>query len=203
MSTAINQLKKEKRRFFLAKIRDEQTQKGAFEKASKRLSDLLVRLSIWQKSLIIASYRALSSELSVDIFQRKYQHKCRFVFPRMREKEQRMVFVSADLDKSEDWEQSPWPGVWQPSEREETPFHKIDVFLVPAIAFDREGRRLGRGKGCYDRTLSQAVGIKIGMGGCYQISNEDFPEEEHDIRMDAVVTDRFMFVPLKYTRIFT
>ena len=203
MSKVISQFKAEKRKIFRAKIRNERVQEKASEQASKRLSDLLAQLDIWQKNLVVASYRALPDELSVEAFQYRYKQEYHFVFPRIKEKTEKIGFVPSDLNKTEDWEQGLWPGTWQPSNREEVPLPTIDVFLVPAIAFDREGRRLGRGKGFYDRVLFQTSGIKIGVAGVYQISNEDLPEEDHDVRMDAVVTDRFVFVPLKSAQMFT
>ena len=90
----------------------------------------------------------------------------------------------------------------EPSGGEEVSLDRISVFLVPGLAFDREGRRLGRGGGHYDRVLSKAVGLKIGLAHNYQISNSALPEESHDIRMDLVVTNQFLLAPLKQTRFF-
>lgn len=197
MSKLVSQLKEKQRKLFREKIRDEHVKNQALEVSSKKLSYLLDLLGIWERGLIIASYRSLPGELSVEAFQQKYQYKCCFVFPKVKEEKQIMSFASADLNKAEDWERSAWTGAWQPSGHKEVPLQKIDVFLVPALAFDRKGRRLGRGKGFYDRTLSEASGLKIGMGGTYQISNEDLPEQSHDVGMDAVVTESFIFSLLK------
>ena len=202
MFTVINHIKEEKRRLFRAKIQQKQLEKIAFEQSSRQLSKLLSQLNIWKKGLVVASYRPLPGELSPEFFQRKYQQKCRFVFPQIKKTTYEIRFVSASLDREEDWEQSPWPGGWQPTNEMEISLHKIDVFFVPALAFDREGRRLGRGGGFYDRALSQASGIKMGLASACQISNEALPEESHDVKMDAVLTDDFLIVPLKHTRIF-
>ncbi len=65
------------------------------------------------------------------------------------------------------------------------PVTSLDFILVPGIAFDGLGGRLGRGKGFYDRLLSQAVGVTCGVG-----LDEQFlarvPVEAHDIRMNLV-----------------
>ncbi len=63
----------------------------------------------------------------------------------------------------------------------------LDLILVPGIAFDREGGRLGRGRGYYDRLLAGASAFKVGVCFDSQIVPE-VPREPHDIRMDAVVT---------------
>lgn len=65
----------------------------------------------------------------------------------------------------------------------------IEFVLVPGVAFDRNGRRLGRGGGHYDRFLSRVKGRKIGVCFEFQLMKE-VPVEPHDMRMDAVVTER-------------
>ena len=66
--------------------------------------------------------------------------------------------------------------------------HLIDLIIVPAVAFDFNKNRLGRGKGFYDRLLSEATNaIKIGVGYDFQIF-ETIPTEPHDIPMDIVLT---------------
>ena len=65
---------------------------------------------------------------------------------------------------------------------------EIDLIVVPGVAFDREGGRLGFGKGCYDRFLAGVKSCKIGL--CYGAQLIDCVEcEEHDVRMDMIVTE--------------
>lgn len=64
-----------------------------------------------------------------------------------------------------------------------------DLVLVPALAVDRTGIRLGRGAGHYDRTLADtASGTHLVAVVRDQEIFEALPAEEHDIRMDAVLT---------------
>jgi len=66
---------------------------------------------------------------------------------------------------------------------------KIDVVIVPGIAFDENCNRLGMGKGFYDRFLPRVKGKKIGVAYDFQILHADeFPKEEHDVQVDMVVT---------------
>lgn len=66
-------------------------------------------------------------------------------------------------------------------------YQHIDAVLVPGVAFDKKGHRMGRGKGYYDRFLMNvpSTGIKIGVCLPYQIV-ESVPTEEHDFIMDYV-----------------
>lgn len=61
-------------------------------------------------------------------------------------------------------------------------------WLVPGIAFDSQCRRLGRGKGFYDRLLGSNPGVKIGIFyECQQLA--EVPVEEHDCPLDMIVTE--------------
>lgn len=62
--------------------------------------------------------------------------------------------------------------------------------LVPGLAFDLNGARLGRGKGYYDRYLESNDAIRIGLAWTEQIL-ENIPMESHDCHMDFIITDDF------------
>lgn len=60
--------------------------------------------------------------------------------------------------------------------------------IVPGLAFDVEGVRLGQGKGHYDQALKNYFGLKIGI--CFsEFLVEQLPAEIHDIKMTTVVTE--------------
>ena len=64
---------------------------------------------------------------------------------------------------------------------------QLSIVVVPGMAFDRQGHRLGRGKGYYDRFLSQIPNIyKIGVCFPFQLV-ESVISEETDILMDEVI----------------
>ncbi len=68
-----------------------------------------------------------------------------------------------------------------------------DIMLLPLLAFDRKGYRLGYGGGYYDRTLAKfaEIGHKVvtvGYAYAEQICLFPLPREDHDIRLDFVVT---------------
>lgn len=67
------------------------------------------------------------------------------------------------------------------------PLDRFDLVLVPGMAFDAAGRRLGRGKGFYDRILAQASGIKCGVAYDLQLL-ESIPTEAHDAKVDFIFT---------------
>ncbi len=66
----------------------------------------------------------------------------------------------------------------------------IDCVIVPGIAFDQLGNRVGSGLGFYDKFLKKAThAVKIGLAFEYQMV-ESIVHEEHDVLMDFVVTDK-------------
>jgi 5-formyltetrahydrofolate cyclo-ligase len=69
----------------------------------------------------------------------------------------------------------------------EIPLNRFDLILVPGLAFDLSGNRLGRGKGFYDRILKEASGIKCGVGYDFQLL-EKIPAEPHDAPVDFMLT---------------
>jgi 5-formyltetrahydrofolate cyclo-ligase len=68
------------------------------------------------------------------------------------------------------------------------PLDAIGTFIIPGIAFDREGGRIGWGRGYYDATLAQAGGLRIGIAFDCQLVAE-IPRDAHDIGVDLVVTE--------------
>ena len=79
-------------------------------------------------------------------------------------------------------------GVLEPKAGSEVvPFSEIDCVLVPGLAFDSTGGRLGRGGGWFDRMLAEIRGLRIGVAFSVQLVG-NVPVESHDIRMDCLVT---------------
>jgi 5-formyltetrahydrofolate cyclo-ligase len=79
-----------------------------------------------------------------------------------------------------------------PATSAEVPIEELDVVLVPGLAFDASGRRLGYGGGYYDevaaRLRAAGRGLLVGVGFDFQLVAE-CPAGEHDVAIDCVVTD--------------
>lgn len=94
-------------------------------------------------------------------------------------KEQEMSFgVPNGLPKGKTWLEPPYVEV------------RPEWFLVPGLAFDISGARLGRGKGFYDRYFAKNNGLKIGLAWSEQVL-ADIPVEDHDSYMDFIITEKF------------
>ena len=65
--------------------------------------------------------------------------------------------------------------------------NRLDFILVPGVAFDLHGRRLGRGRGFYDQLLAGVRGSTCGVAFDEQIVRE-VPTEPHDVRLNCILT---------------
>ncbi len=81
-------------------------------------------------------------------------------------------------------------GIWEPAGGRCLALADIDLVIVPGLAFDRRGSRLGRGKGYYDRFLkglaprTKSIGLAFG----FQIL-PDIPTAEYDVNVQRVISD--------------
>lgn len=76
----------------------------------------------------------------------------------------------------------------EPSGDELIPIENIEMVVVPAIAYDRRGNRVGRGKGFYDRLLADTKATKVGVAYDFQLV-DDIDSEPHDVKVDVVITE--------------
>jgi len=78
-------------------------------------------------------------------------------------------------------------GILEPSKGDIVSPNSIELGIIPGVAFDAAGNRLGRGKGFYDRLLKNYNFLKIGVCFSFQYVQE-VPTNRDDIKMDIVVT---------------
>ena len=68
---------------------------------------------------------------------------------------------------------------------------EADCIVIPGVAFDRSGRRIGYGKGFYDRTLHRLEGAGRLVGFCFDFQLvEEIAGEPHDVALDLIITER-------------
>lgn len=140
------------------------------------------------KGALVAAYQAKTKEAHLDpVFSLSF----RFCFPRVTstqnaEMEFREVTHPLNLKQFEVGAY----GILEPSKQNVVcQKESIQACLVPLLAFDSSGRRLGQGKGFYDRFLQGFKGLKIGVGFEWQFSPQDLPADENDQSLDLVVTE--------------
>jgi 5-formyltetrahydrofolate cyclo-ligase len=87
-------------------------------------------------------------------------------------------------------------GILEPKEDKIKKFdiENVDLVIVPGIAFDKNGHRIGYGYGYYDRFLKRldAKVKKVGLAFYFQLIDK-IPEEKHDIPMDIIITEEKVY----------
>jgi 5-formyltetrahydrofolate cyclo-ligase len=156
------------------------------ESASIRLCQRLRQQAIWQDSRSILLFASLADEPDVtSLIADALSLGKEVTLPRF--DSARGVYEPAAIASMADLRTGRFgarePGAGCPS----IYLNQLDFILVPGIAFDLAGRRLGRGKGYYDRLLAQVRGHKCGAGFDAQVVAE-LPEEPHDVRVDSILT---------------
>jgi 5-formyltetrahydrofolate cyclo-ligase len=91
-----------------------------------------------------------------------------------------------------DWEAGPHR-IRQPGAH--TPAVRPALILMPLLAFDRAGRRLGQGGGYYDRTLAAMPDVRtVGLAWSVQ-ETDDIPTESWDRPLNAIITEKEWIEP--------
>ena len=109
-----------------------------------------------------------------------------------------MDAAEARRDLPGQWEEFSIPGsgvgaqIYQPAAEQKTiPSQSIAAILVPGVAFSKNGNRLGRGKGFYDRFLkAHPHALRIGVAFHEQIMQAIWPTDPWDEPLDALITDQ-------------
>jgi len=103
----------------------------------------------------------------------------------------RPPMAHAEIHRLEELQPSPM-GLLQPDPegaRWWAPEEDVDLIIVPAVAFDRRGYRIGHGGGFYDAFLASCPGV-LTVGLAYDaLVIDEVPVEEHDRAVDQVVTE--------------
>ncbi|MDT9597460.1 5-formyltetrahydrofolate cyclo-ligase [Sphingosinicella rhizophila] len=133
---------------------------------------------------IIAFYHPLKAEISPYPILAGIGADQKAAFPWFLDRDARMMFREAPAVTP-----SPW-GVLQPSAEAEA--LAPDLVLVPLVAADRHGTRIGHGKGHYDRALAHlresGTVFTIGLGWEPQIVEDPIEADSWDISLDAIAT---------------
>lgn len=149
--------------------------------AAREVFEQLEKTSAFVLADKILMYHSLPDELFTHDFLRKWCDRKRFFLPRVNGVNLEILpYESTRLELGAFHIEEPTgDDIVDPDE--------IELIVVPAVAYDNKGNRLGRGKGFYDRLLQSTKATKIGVCYDFQLLDE-IPVEEHDVPMDIVIT---------------
>jgi 5-formyltetrahydrofolate cyclo-ligase len=162
------------------------------EAASRAIAEHLVTLDIWRNARTVGAFLSLPAEIQtaalLDAAWADGKTVCvPFTLPEDNYYGLSRLAPAAPL-AARRW------NVREPVDPEPIDPATLDLILVPALAYDRQGNRLGHGGGHYDRLLAQVRGFRLGLAFHQQLA-ESLPVEPHDQPVHAILTDRH-YLPL-------
>lgn len=156
--------------------------------AAANVFSKLEKLAAFAMSENILMYHSLPDELSTLEFLEKWHDRKRLFLPRVN---------GVDLEILPYDRTRMHLGAFRIEEPDGDEYlnpDDIELVVVPAVAYDRHGNRVGRGKGFYDRLLSRTRALKVGVAYDFQIF-DDIEAEHFDVPVDIVITETHVYNP--------
>lgn len=179
LNAGINEAKKELRRQMKSvKASLSQVEK---ENKSRRIFEYIEKQAWFFNADVVMCYWSLPDEVITHEFCLKWMHSKTILLPRMVGPDIIPVVFDGSLVRE------PLLGVEEPEGAEFSHIDMINVIVVPGVAFDSAGNRMGRGKGFYDKFLRKTNALKVGVCFAEQMA-ENIPTDHHDLPMDMIVS---------------
>lgn len=171
------------------KSKRENLSKDEKEKLSSAIKEKFLNLSEIKNAEVIMSYMDFKNEVETrEINKNLLEMGKKVLVPRVSRDKEKIIpaEVTGEYQKGSF-------GIEESAGKDFTK-GKIDVVIVPGIAFNEKGGRIGFGKGYYDKFFSEREKtgdkiLKISLAYDFQIDNR-FSEEEHDKNIDILITEK-------------
>ena len=161
------------------------------EKLSDIIADKFLSSDLYSKAEVLLLYYSAGSEVSTEkVFAQALKDNKKVAFPICLDSNGVMDFYY--VKDSSDIEEGMY-GIKAPKKTcEKYTDSKNSLCVVPALAFDRCGYRLGYGKGYYDRFLERFSGTSVGF--CFEeMLQDELPRKFFDKKTDYLITDKMIY----------
>ncbi len=152
------------------------------QEAAESVWSMLEQTAAFMMSDHILMYHSLADELDTHCLLEKWCRSKKFYLPRVNGVNLDILPFEPELLAEGAYH------IMEPSGQNTVPLSAIEMVIVPAVAYDVKGNRVGRGKGFYDRLLADTKAMKIGVGYDFQVVDE-IDAEPHDVGVDVVITE--------------
>ena len=178
-----SELKHSLRRFIRAQKKENTVAQLAA--MSTEITNRVLALASWQEAGTLLLYYPLADEVDVrPLIKKAYDSGKKVLLPVVKGEELELRLYEGEASLKEGTF-----GIMEPTGPSFAPenYDEIQLAIIPGMAFDTAGHRLGRGKGYYDRLLPLLPrAYKIGI--CFPFQRvPGIPADEHDIKMDEVI----------------
>jgi 5-formyltetrahydrofolate cyclo-ligase len=157
---------------------------------SQKVQSRLIASVPFSRAKSVALYSPINNEVATEqIFTAAKKLKKKIYYPRVTGDEFGFFEVSTlnELVRG-------FLGVSEPVSEAENSIAELDLVVVPGVAFDLQGHRLGYGRGFYDRRLVEKPTETVSVGLCFNLQLcELLPVEPHDQTLDFIATETKFF----------
>lgn len=162
--------------------------KAEAESKSRAIAANLAKIKEYKEANAVIFYAAKGNEVQTAGLIREALRQGKKVLLPITNTAAKEIEISEVKDYSSDLKKGAY-GIMEPKKKRAFDERKIDVVIVPGVAFDTDGHRLGYGLGYYDKLLRRlANAAKIGLAYDFQVVDK-LPRESHDHPMDMIVTE--------------
>ena len=156
------------------------------DRKSKKIKGKLFRTLVFKKAKIVLFYISFDGEVNTMEMLKEAQNLGKTVAVPVCEKNKVIIKPCIYRYKAQ-LKKGPY-GVYEPAIKKAINLEDLDLVIVPGVAFDKRGNRLGRGKGCYDRFLKKLKPHTptIGLAFDFQIL-PSVPATTSDSRVERVI----------------
>ena len=162
------------------------------EKASLSIHEKLFSLREYRDAKSIMTYLSFDNEVdTLPIIENALKHQKLICAPRINKEIKIIEPVELKCIEDIDFSQKlPQPKTAKPVDKE-----IIDMVIVPGIAFDRYGNRVGFGAGYYDRFLKDFKKTKIAVAFDFQVVKDRLSVKPYDVPVDIIITEKRIITP--------
>lgn len=170
-----------------ARARKSMLTNGEMLRAAESVWQQLEELAAFMVAEKVLMYHSLPDELNTHGFLDKWHSRKQLFLPRVN---------GVNLDILPYHQSCTHPGAFnieEPDGSDTTDVADIELIVVPAMAYDRRGNRVGRGKGFYDRLLSHSKALKVGVAyDCQMMDSID--ADPTDVPVDIIITESRTYI---------
>lgn len=144
--------------------------------------------NFFESSEKIFIYIGFGSEIKTETFIKKWINKKQIFVPKIDNNTMNLVHITSLEELTEGYF-----GILEPTNCNYFTGN-IDLVITPSIVFDKKGYRLGYGKGYYDKYFSsREYDISVGLS-YHKLLQDNVPKEDHDIKVDVIITEEKIFI---------
>lgn len=156
------------------------------DRKSRIIKNKLLRTQVFQKAKIVMCYIAFGGEVKTEEMIKTARRLGKIVAVPVCRKD-RITLRPVKLEEDAKLKRGPY-GIYEPAAEGYVRLKDLDLVIVPGVAFDKKGNRLGRGKGYYDRFLKRLTKNTFSLGVAFDFQILPYlPTAMHDVSVHNVI----------------